>query len=192
MASQTVTLQGLLIAMMIGALEERDVMVSDAPNTCIQAESQKTDGEDRVIVKMTQASVDVLAEMNPTSHGEHVMQENGKKAIHAKALHAICGMLIAASLWHKKFCKDLKEQGFVFEPHDPCIANKIVNRKQHMVRLHVEELLSSHKDKKVNCDFKRWLNESVESLVKCLRQEERFMIVLESNLSSMGKEFTWT
>jgi hypothetical protein len=33
-------------------------------------------------------------------------------------------MLEAALLWYKTFRKDLKDNGFVFNPNDPCVAKK--------------------------------------------------------------------
>ena len=30
-------------------------------------------------------------------------------------------MLIASLLWYKKFCDDLEEYGFEFNPYDPCV-----------------------------------------------------------------------
>jgi len=43
-----------------------------------------------------------------------------------------------------KFRKDLEEIGFVFNPYDPCIANRMEAGGQHTVRFHVDDLLSSH------------------------------------------------
>ena len=68
-------------------------------------------------------------------------------------------MLIAALLWYKRFRKELEEeQGFVFNPYDPCVANREVNGKQHTVAFHVDDLKSSHEDPQVNDKFLEWLN----------------------------------
>ena len=56
-----------------------------------------------------------------------------------------------------KFKKDLEEISFKFNDYDPCIANRMVNGKQHTVRFHVDDLLSSHVDPKVNDRFAQWL-----------------------------------
>ena len=52
-----------------------------------------------------------------------------------------------------------KEQDFVFNPYDPCVANRIVDGEQQTIRFHVDDLMSSHLDPKVNDKFLRWLNE---------------------------------
>ena len=59
-------------------------------------------------------------------------------------------MFIAALLWYKKFKLDIDKQGFKFNPYDACVANKIVNKKQHTVQFHMDDLMSSHEDSKVN------------------------------------------
>jgi hypothetical protein len=66
-------------------------------------------------------------------------------------------MLEAALLWYKKFQRELEEEGFEFNPYDPCVAN--CNRKgaQHTLLFHVDDLKSSHKDPKVNDEFEEWL-----------------------------------
>ena len=72
-------------------------------------------------------------------------------------LQALYGMLTASLLWYLKFKKDLENIGFKFNDYDPCIANRLVNGYQHTVRFHVDDLLSSHVDPKVNDRFQVWL-----------------------------------
>ena len=66
-------------------------------------------------------------------------------------------MLTASLLWYLKFKKDLENIGFKFNDYDPYIANCMVNGIQHTVRCHVDDLLSSHVDPKVNDRFQVWL-----------------------------------
>ena len=47
--------------------------------------------------------------------------------------------------------------GVKVNPYDPCVANRIVNGKQHTVTLHVDFLKSRHVDSKVNAQFLEWL-----------------------------------
>jgi len=84
--------------------------------------------------------------------------ENGKKVMHVAVLKALHGMLVSSLLWHNKFKKDLEGCGFVFNPCDPCAANKMVNDKQHTIRFHVGDLMCSHADPEVNTKFLKWLN----------------------------------
>ena len=66
-------------------------------------------------------------------------------------------MLTPSLLWYLKFKKDLENIGFKFNDYDPCIDNHMVNGNQHTVRFHVDDLLSSHVDPKVNDKFAKWL-----------------------------------
>ncbi|MGC8537318.1 MAG: Ty1/Copia family ribonuclease HI, partial [Rhizomicrobium sp.] len=44
--------------------------------------------------------------------------------------------------------KSLEQQGFVFDPYDSCVANKVVDNKKHTVCFHVNDL----------DNFEKWLN----------------------------------
>ena len=87
-----------------------------------------------------------------------VVFENGRKVIYAEVLQALYGMLVAALLWYKQFRSDLETIGFEFNPYDPCVANRMVNGKKHTMRFHVDDLMSSHMEAKVNDQFLVWLN----------------------------------
>ena len=85
--------------------------------------------------------------------------ENGRKVLYVQVLRALYGMLIAALLWYKKFRSELESVGFEFNNYDACVGNRIVKGKQQTVRFHVDDLMSSHVDSKVNDEFLKWLNE---------------------------------
>ena len=44
-------------------------------------------------------------------------------------------------------------------PYDPCVANKMINNKQHTVIWHVDDLKISHVDSRVNNKFIKWIDE---------------------------------
>ena len=68
------------------------------------------------------------------------------------------GMLVAALLLKKKFSGDFENIGFEYNPYDPCVINRIKFGKQHTVGLHVDDIMSSHVNTKVNDKFKEWTN----------------------------------
>jgi hypothetical protein len=134
-------------------------MTCDIPNAFIQALLPKKDpGEDRVVMKMTGVLVDMLVDINPELYGPAVVLENRKRVLYVEVLKAIYGMLEAALLWYKTFRKDLEDIGFIFNPYDPCVANKNVQGSQQTILFHVDDLKSSHKMKSVNDRFEKWLN----------------------------------
>ena len=71
-------------------------------------------------------------------------------------LKALYGMLTASILYYKKFVTDIKTIGFKLNPYDPCVANRVVNGKQHTVTWHVDDVKSSHINPKVNDEFYNW------------------------------------
>ena len=52
-------------------------------------------------------------------------------------------MLIAALLWYRLFSSDLMAIGFEINPYDPCVMNRIMEGKQHTVKFHIDDLMSS-------------------------------------------------
>jgi hypothetical protein len=134
-------------------------MTADVPNAFIQTEMPKTkEGEDRIIMKITGVLVDMIVNIAPEVYGPYVVMENGKKVLYVQVMMVLYGMLMAALQWYRKFRKDLEEIGFVFNPYEPCVANRQIKLKQHTVRFHVDDLMSSHVDPKVNDEFAVWLN----------------------------------
>ena len=82
-----------------------------------------------------------------------MVYKNGKKVIYVEVLRTINAMLIAALLFYQQFMHDLESIGFLFNRYDPCIASRYVNGKQPAIRFHVDDLMSSHKDKKAKDGF---------------------------------------
>ena len=157
-ASPTAALESVMLTCVIDAHEGRDVMCNDVPNAFIHTPLPPTKpGEARVTMKITGVLVDMLVQLSPEEYGRFVVYENGRKVIYVVVLKAIYGMLIASLLWYKKFKKDLEGEGFVFNPYDPCVANRQVKKSQHTIVFHVDDLKSSHADKKVNDEFEKWL-----------------------------------
>ena len=115
------------------------------------------------MMKITGLLMDYMIQIDP-EYRKYVVYENGKRVIYVLILKAIYGMLQASLLWYRKLRQDLEAVGFKFNPYDQCIANKTVNGHQQTIRFHVDDLLSSHIDPKVNDDFLKWLNEQYDSI----------------------------
>jgi len=78
-------------------------------------------------------------------------------------LKALYRMMITSILYDKKFRKDIKSIGFEVNPYDICVANRMVNRKQHTVTWNVDDVKSSHVDPKVNDEFHTWCEQQYGS-----------------------------
>ena len=168
-ASPTASLEGIELTVTVDAYEQRDVISMDVPNAFIQTfmpEPKKEDGEEEVVMKITGALVNILIDIDPEMR-KYVVVENGKRVIYTVVLRAIYGMLQSSLLWYNQFRSDLEGRGFIFNEYDPCIANKMVNGKQQTIRFHVDDLLSSHVDPKVNDEFAEWLNARYGGIKPC-------------------------
>ena len=110
-------------------------------------------------MKIAGVLVELPMKKAPHTHEGFAVLEHGKKVSHLNTLKAMCGMLESTLLWHRKFRSDLETMGFIFNACDACTANGKVNGNMHTMRFHVEDLMSSHVDGKVNDKFSVWLNE---------------------------------
>ena len=159
-ASPTASLESLILLAVIDVRELRDIMCVDIPNAFIQADLPSgSDLKERIVMKITGVLVDILLNIAPDVYAGYVVYEKKKKVLYVEVLKALYGMLIAALVWYKKFKSDLMKVGFVFNPYDPCVANKMINGKQQTIRFHVDDLMSSHVDYRVNDAFYGWLND---------------------------------
>ncbi len=102
--------------------------------------------------------MDLLVDISPEVYGPYVVTDKHKRVLYVQVLRGLYGMLVAALLWYTDFKKDLEGNGYLFNPYDPCVANKVIDGLQHTVRFHVDDLMCSHMDPKVNDDFETWLN----------------------------------
>jgi len=71
-------------------------------------------------------------------------------------LKALYGMMIKSILYYKKLRKEIESIGFEINPSDICVANRMVNGKQHTITWHVDDFNSSHVDPKVSDEFQTW------------------------------------
>ena len=153
------SLEVLMLTMCVDAKEGRDVMTLDVPNAYIQTPmDQPTDGSDRVLMKLEGTLAEMMVELDPDTYGQFIEYHKGKPILYVVVLKALYGMRIAAVLWYQKFRKDLEGIGFVFNPYDPCVANRTINGKQQTIIFHVDDLMSSHVDSSVNDTFIKWCN----------------------------------
>ena len=111
-------------------------------------------GEERLIMKIIGVLVDMLVKLDRETYRNHVVFENGRKVIYVVVLKSIYGILVAALLFYNKFHGDLQNIGFELNTYDPCVDSRIKVGKKHTVRFHVDGVMHSHLNTKVNDKFK--------------------------------------
>ena len=102
-------------------------MTLDIPNAYIQVEVPVKEVGDRIVMKVRGDLVEWLCDIDPTSYVSFVVMERGVKVLYLLVTKAIYGMLQAGLLWYRKLRTNLEGQGFVFNPYDPCVANREVS-----------------------------------------------------------------
>ena len=153
--SLTVALESINLTLAIDAHEERDVMIADVPNAFVQTNMppEMLSKGSRIIMKIKGVLVDILYAMDPMEYGNYIVYEFGEKVLYLVLTKVLYGMLVASLLWYKKLKKDLKGIGFTFSEYDPCVAFREQVESQHTIRFRVDDVASSHKNKKVNDKF---------------------------------------
>jgi hypothetical protein len=189
-ASPTASLESIFLTAMVDAKEGRDVMTCDIPNAFIQTVMPNVDKScERVIMKITGALVDLLVELAPEVYKDYVVFENGKKVLYVQVLRGLYGMLVAALMWFQKFKTDLMNHGYKFNPYDPCVANKLIEGKDHTIRFHVDDVMASHLIDRINTEFLAWLNQCYGEFgeVKATRGKVHDYLGMRFDFSEKGK-----
>ncbi len=86
----------------------------------------------------------MLTQIAPEGCDKYVTYEKGSKTLYVEMLKALYGMLQSSLLYYKRFRANIKTIRFKVNLYDPCVANRVVERKQHTVTWHVDDLKSSH------------------------------------------------
>jgi hypothetical protein len=162
-SSPTAASEAIIITGVIDAKQKRDVMTADIPNAFVQTDIA-LDG-DKIIMKIRGQLVDILLEICPGVYDKYVVHEGKQKqkVLYVRMLKALYGMLISSILYYKKFRKDIEGIGFEVNPYDICVANRMVEGKQHTVTWHVDDLKASHENPKVNDEFAEWCEKTYGS-----------------------------
>ena len=147
-ASPTAALESLIVTLLIDTYEGRDVGTYDVPGAFLQAKLGPRPNNERVLMRLVGNFVDIMCKVNP-DHTKNVIYENGKKVLYLEVLQAIYGCIESALRWYELYSETLSKEGFVINPYDKCVANKIINGKQCTIVWYVDDNKISHEDPKV-------------------------------------------
>eukprot|EP00978_Attheya_sp_CCMP212_P048586 scaffold546300_cov122-Attheya_sp.AAC.1 len=153
-SSPTVAIESVMLTSVIDAKEERDVATVDIPGAFMQV-----DQEDLVHMRMHGQMAELLVKLDPKLYRKYIQVENGKKVLYVQLKKALYGTLKAALLFWKKLTAEIEKWGFVINPYDWCVANKMINGKQCTICWHVDDLKISHVDPKVNTHIISLIND---------------------------------
>jgi hypothetical protein len=179
-SSPTVSNNAVFLTAVIDALEGRDVAVADVPGAFMQV-----DMDEVVHLRFTGIMVEKLLEIDPEMYQPYVVYEGKEKVMYVELLKALYGTLRASRLFWEKLTGKMLEWGFVPNPYDPCVVNKMIDGKQCTIAWHVDDLKISHVDSKV-----------VTSILKLLDaefgKEEQLSIVRGKQHDYLGIHFDFS
>jgi len=118
-----------------------------------------------------------------------MVEENGKPTIYVKLRKALYGTLQAALLFWRDLSGQLKEWGFVLNPYDNCVANKMIEGSQCTVLWHVDDLKISHRNPDVVTEVISQLQERYgkEAPLSVTRGKVHDYLGMTLDFSSPGK-----
>ena len=134
----------MFLTSVIDARENRDVATVDIPGAFMQA-----DMDDVVHMKLEGKMAELLVKVDPKLYRKYVQMEKGKMVLYVELRKALYGTLKAALLFWRKLTGILKSWGFIPNPYDWCVVNKMINDKQCTIIWHVDDLKISHVDSEV-------------------------------------------
>jgi len=162
-SSPTVATESVLLTCIIDAEEGRDVAVIDIPNAFVQTRVE--DEKDMAFIKLRGVLVDILVEIAPEVYKAYAYKDKkGVPQLLVQCQNALYGTMVASLLYYRKFVKSLTDIGFEINPYDPCVANKMIDRKQMTICWHVDDLKASHVKIKVMDRMIKYLRQEYESI----------------------------
>jgi len=141
----TVSLEAMMMSCTIDAKENRHVAIVDIPGTFLHA-----DMDEEVYMLLEGKIAELIVMLDPKLYCKYIW-ENKKNMpmLYVRLKKALYGMLHTAFLFWRLLSDTLQEWGFKLNPYNKCVANKKINSKQCMIISHVDDLKTSHVEKKV-------------------------------------------
>jgi hypothetical protein len=152
----TILMELVFITVVVDAHEGHNIVCFNIPGAFSHADSDK---DITRILKVRLAKLMVQVAPNLYRNMKYItVDRQGTAILYVKMQKAIYGLLRSALLFYMKLVADLENIGFVLNPYDPCIANKVINGNQMTVCWHVDDLKISHTDSEEITKFGNWLS----------------------------------
>ena len=139
-SSPTVSTEALFLTAAIDAKEGRKVVTVDIPGAFMHA-----DMNEEVHMKLEGKMAELLCRVDPKKYKHYMTKEKGKPVVYVRLKKALYGTLQAALLfWQNLSTFLIEELGFVMNPYDKCVVNKMIDDTQCTIVWHVDDLKMSH------------------------------------------------
>ena len=181
-SSPTISLQALFATWIIDSIEDRKVKTFGFLGAYLHAEIPE---EERVFMKFEKEFVDIMCEVNP-EYKDHVRFEHGKKVLYVQVLKVIYRMIESALRWYELFRGTLRGMGFELNPHDHCVANKMIDGSQCTTGWYVDDNKVSRVSNKVNSMIVDAIEEHFGKLARTTGNKHTFL-GMDVEMISKGK-----
>ena len=124
----------IIIMSEIKAHEECDVATVNSTGTYLHTEYNKC-----VIMLLRRRLMNLIAMVGTKLYVNYVTKDqNGQTFLYGNVLNSLYGLLKSVLIFYRKLVKYLEDYGLKTNPHNPCIANEIINGKQMAVTWHMD------------------------------------------------------
>ena len=160
-------MESVFITAVVNAHEGRTVACFDIPGAFLH-----TDFDEDITMVLKGRLAELMVQVAPNLYRKYItVDRKGTAILYAKMQKALYGLLRSALLFYNNFVTDLESDGFVLNPYDSCVANKVVDGKQMTVCWHVDNLKVSHCDLAQVTIFGEWLSEKYGMAVATHRRK---------------------
>ncbi len=143
-SSPAVAMESVLLTSLVDVQKNCNVAIVDILNVFIQTVVE--DDEDKAVMRIRGHMVDVLVKVAPRVYGPYVsIDKQGRMQLLVECLNAIYRTMVASLLYYCKFTRSLKTQGYTMNPYNPCVWNKMIEKKQITICFQVDSCKVSHK-----------------------------------------------
>jgi Reverse transcriptase (RNA-dependent DNA polymerase) len=151
--SPTASIASIFAVAQIAALERRFIMVGDVGTGYLNAR-MPLDDPDKILHMRIEATVATIIVRQDQSFKEYIAHDG---SLIVRLEKAIFGCIESARLWYTEISSTLHACGFVTNPRDPCVHNKMVGKDQFTIIVYVDDLKMTCRNKEAVLDMERTL-----------------------------------
>lgn len=114
---------------------------------------------ERVHVRFEGRMTELLAMIDPQLYRPYIVIEDGKPVLYAELQRALYGMMQSSLRFWEQVLNDIATLGFKVNPHDWCVANRMVDGSQQTIEWQVDDFLITHAKAEENEDLSKWFDQ---------------------------------
>ena len=129
---------------MIDTHVERDTEITDITGPYLSTEM-----DELAVMFLHGALAYLITFIDPDLYHKYIVDDSNRKPIlYVKLPKALYGYIRTSLIFYEKLTQEQKSMGFILNPYDPCLANKMVNGQKLTLLWHLDDLKLSHYDDK--------------------------------------------